>query len=351
MQSGTGRIAVSELAAALGLEYRGNGAIEIIGLAPLTDAGSGHLTFLAQAKYRQALRETKASVVIVSEQFADECSAPALLISSQPYVSYAQASRWFDPAPKPVVGIHPSAVVAASAKIGDQVSIAANVVLGENVSIGAKSVIGAGCVIAANTSLGEYTLLHPRVVIYHAVSIGNYVVIHSGAVIGADGFGFAPSKQGWVKIHQNGGVTIGNHVEIGANTCIDRGAIANTEIADGVIIDNQVHIAHNVKIGEQTAIAACVGIAGSTVIGKRCTIAGMVGIADHLVIADDSHFTGMATVTRSIEAGGVYSSGGVIEDSRSWRRNALRFQQLEDMHQRLKKLEKQLLSQSEENND
>jgi UDP-3-O-[3-hydroxymyristoyl] glucosamine N-acyltransferase len=344
-------IAVSELAAALGLEYRGDGAIEINGLAPLIDAGSGHLTFMAQAKYRPALRDTQASAVIVSEQFAAECSAPALLISSQPYVSYAQASRWFDPAPKPVVGIHPSAVVPASAIIGEQVSIAANVVIGENVSIGAHSVIGAGCVIGANSSIGEHALLHPRVVIYYGICIGHHVVIHSGTVIGADGFGFAPSKQGWVKIHQNGAVKIGNHVEIGANTCIDRGAIANTEIADGVIIDNQVHIAHNVKIGEQTAIAACVGIAGSTVIGKRCTIAGMVGIADHLVIADDSHFTGMATVTRSIDTGGVYSSGGIIEDSRSWRRNALRFQQLEDMHQRLKKLEKHFLSHPEADND
>jgi UDP-3-O-[3-hydroxymyristoyl] glucosamine N-acyltransferase len=264
------------------------------------------------------------------------------LVSDNPYKSYAQASRWFDPAPVAVIGIHPSAVIDPSAKLGANISIGANVVIAAQASVGANSVIGAGCVIGANSQLGENCLLHPRVVIYHGVSIGNQVVIHSGAVIGSDGFGFAPSKEGWIKIYQNGGVRIGNNVEIGANTCIDRGAIENTVIADGVIIDNLVHIAHNVSIGEQSAIAACVGIAGSTTMGKRCTVAGMVGIADHLIIADDSHFTGMSTITRSIDKAGVYSSGGILEDTRSWRRNAMRFHKLDDMHQRLKKLEKQL---------
>jgi UDP-3-O-[3-hydroxymyristoyl] glucosamine N-acyltransferase len=341
------RIAVGELAASLGLEFRGDGAIEIFGMAPLAKAKPGHLTFLAQAKYRQELHQTQASAVILSAEFADECPAPAVLISPTPYVTFAQASRYFDPAPVAAPGIHPSAVIAPTASVGKNVSIAANVVIAEHASIGDNSIIGAGCVVGANSTIGQQCLLHPSVVIYHGVTIGNHVIIHSGAVIGSDGFGFAPSRQGWVKIHQNGGVKIGNHVEIGANTCIDRGAIEDTVIADGAIIDNLVHIAHNVQIGEQTAIAACVGIAGSTQIGKRCTIAGMVGIADHLVIADDSHFTGMTTVTRSVDVGGTYSTGGILEDTRSWRRNAVRFQQLDDMYQRLKKVEKQLAAFSD----
>jgi UDP-3-O-[3-hydroxymyristoyl] glucosamine N-acyltransferase len=346
------RIAVGELATALGLQCRGDASVELIGMAPLATAQAGQLTFMASAKYRQTLLQTQATAVIVSEAFAADCPAPIILVSDNPYKSYAQASRWFDPAPTPVIGIHPSAVIDPSVKLGANVSIAANVVIAAHASIGANTVIGAGCVIGANSQLGENCLLHPRVVIYHGVSIGNHVLIHSGTVIGSDGFGFAPSKEGWIKIYQNGGVRIGSHVEIGANTCIDRGAIENTVIADGVIIDNLVHIAHNVSIGEQSAIAACVGIAGSTTMGKRCTVAGMVGIADHITIADDSHFTGMSTVMRSIEKPGVYSSGGILEDTRSWRRNAMRFHKLDEMHQRLKKLEQQLsLSADTTDND
>lgn len=336
------RIIVADLAAALGLQCRGDSQLELTGLAPLATAQSGHLTFVAGAKYRQTLVQTKATAVIVSEEFVNDCPAPAVLISENPYKSYAEASRWFDPAPTSPPGIHPSATIDSTGRLGANVSIAANVVIAPNVVIGANTVIGAGCVVGANTQIGDNCLLHPCVVIYHGVNIGNSVIIHSGTVIGSDGFGFAPSKQGWIKIHQNGGVSIGNNVEIGANTCIDRGAIENTVIADGVIIDNLVHIAHNVKIGEQTAIAACVGIAGSTTIGKRCTVAGMVGIADHLTIADDTHFTGMSTITRSIDSSGVYSSGGILEDTRSWRRNAMRFHKLDEMYQRLKKLEKQV---------
>ncbi|KKK52337.1 hypothetical protein LCGC14_3105920, partial [marine sediment metagenome] len=239
-------------------------------------------------------------------------------------------------------GVHPSAVVAASAQIGGGTSIGPNAVLGEDVVIGANSRIGAGVSISDGTVIGDNCRISANVSIYHGVTIGSQVTIHSGAVIGADGFGFAHSEGRWVKIYQLGGVVIGNRVEIGACTTIDRGALEDTVIEDGVILDNHVQIAHNVRIGENTAMAGCSGVSGSTVIGKNCIFAGQSGVVGHVTLCDGVHLTGGTIVTKSLTEPGSYSSGTAFSKSEDWRKNAVRFNQLDDLARRVRQLEKKL---------
>jgi UDP-3-O-[3-hydroxymyristoyl] glucosamine N-acyltransferase len=238
-----------------------------------------------------------------------------------------------------VAGIHPSAVIDPSARIAASATVGAYCVIGADVVIGENTVLGAHCVVGAGCIIGARSFFHANVTLYHHVVLGNNVVIHGGAVIGADGFGFAPDGQRWQKIHQLGGVVIGDNVDIGANTCIDRGALDDTVIGNNVIIDNLVQIAHNVKIGNGTAIAACVGIAGSTEIGQHCTIAGAVGIVGHLRIADRVHITAKSLVTGSISKSGSYSSGTALTETKAWRKNAVRFSQLDALFQRVRALE------------
>ncbi len=266
------------------------------------------------------------------------------LIVDNPYLSYALLTALFDPAPSVAVGVHESAVIDASAELGSDVCIGANVTIGAGVSIASGTQIGSGCQIGDHCQIGENSCLQANVTLYHGVSVGNRVTLHSGCVIGADGFGFAPSADGWVKIHQIGGVVIGDDVEIGACTTVDRGALDDTVIGRGVIIDNQVQIAHNVQIGENTAIAGCTGIAGSTQIGRNCTIAGAVSIVGHLTIADGVHISVNTLVNKSITQAGSYSSGTVASATKVWRRNAVRFGQLDQMAQRLSELEKRASS-------
>ncbi|HUH37570.1 MAG TPA: UDP-3-O-(3-hydroxymyristoyl)glucosamine N-acyltransferase [Spongiibacteraceae bacterium] len=332
---------LGQLAELLGVECRGDAATVITGLATLAAAQPGQLSFLANRQYLADLRVTRASAVIVAAEFAGDAPC-ACLVSAQPYLSFARASALFDTAPAEVAGIHPSAVVdpgaelAADVSIGPGAVIGAGAVIGEGVCIGAHTVVGPDCRVGAGSRL------HARVTLYHRVRIGAQCVIHSGAVLGADGFGFAPGPQGWEKVHQLGGVWIGDGVEIGANTTIDRGALDDTVIGDGVIIDNLVQIAHNVRIGDGSAIAGCVGIAGSAVIGKRCTIAGGAGIVGHVEIADGVHVTGMTMITGSIAERGSWSSGTTMDTTRNWRRNAVRFAQLDKMARRLARLEARL---------
>jgi UDP-3-O-[3-hydroxymyristoyl] glucosamine N-acyltransferase len=332
-----------ELAKQLDAEYMGSLAAEttvVKGLASLQGAKPDELTFLAREDYAKYLPECRAAAVIVSEKMTTECSIPLLKVKN-PYLAYAKASALFNHRAGITPGIHSSAIIDASVKIGSSVYIGSRVVIESGVVIGAGSVIHSGCVIGANTRIGEGCLLHANVTLYDGLVLGDRVLIHSGAVIGADGFGFAPKPEsGWEKIHQLGGVRIGNHVEIGANTTIDRGAIEDTVIEDGVIIDNQVQIAHNVYIGKNTAIAACTGIAGSTNIGANCTIAGAVGIVGHLTIVDNVHVTAMTLVTGSIDQPGSYSGGTPVLPTKEWRRSAIRFGQLEEIVKRLKALEK-----------
>jgi UDP-3-O-[3-hydroxymyristoyl] glucosamine N-acyltransferase len=338
---------LGQLAQLLELECRGDTARKITGLATLSSASEGKLGFLANPRYQNDLRSTSASAVILAAEMADDCPVDCL-ISTNPYLSFAKATALFNTATSQKSGIAASAVISTSATVGVDVSIGANAVIGEGVVIGDNTVIGAGSVIGDNSKVGKDCLLHANVTICHGVSIGDRVILHSGSVLGSDGFGFSPAPKeqreqgkGWIKIHQLGGVVVGNDVEVGANTVIDRGALDNTTIGNGVIIDNLVQIAHNVVIGDNTAIAGCTGIAGSTEIGSNCTIAGCVIINGHITIAEGTHITGGTIVTKSITKAGSYSSGSlVLQESRSWRRNAVRASQLDDMYKRLVELEK-----------
>lgn len=332
-----------QLAEHLVAEYVGADAAQanvVRGLAPLRSAKPDDLTFLSRADYAKYLPECRAAAVIVSDKLQLECSVPLLKVKNS-YLAYAQVSALFDRRPRIQPGIDASASIDPSATLDPSVAIGPRVVIGAGVSIAAGTEVNAGCVIGPNTRIGKDCLLQANVTLYHGAVLGDRVLIHGGAVIGADGFGFAPKPGGgWQKIHQLGVVRIGNDVEIGANSTIDRGAIEDTVIEDGVIIDNQVQIAHNVKIGKNTAIAACTGIAGSTTIGANCTIAGAVGIVGHLTIVDNVHITAMTLVTGSIDQPGSYSSGTHLLPTQEWRRSAVRFGQLDEMAKRLKKLEK-----------
>ncbi|WP_339339633.1 UDP-3-O-(3-hydroxymyristoyl)glucosamine N-acyltransferase [uncultured Oceanicoccus sp.] len=333
---------LAELAELLSVKYVGDAELVISGLATLANAGAGQLSFLANPKYKKALATTRAEAVIVAADM--EGVGPAnRLISDNPYLTYAKASQLFAASSLPQTGIHPSAVISPSASIDPSAYIGANVTIAEHAVIGAATVINAGCVIGNNTVLGEACLLHANVSLYHDVSLGNRVIVHSNTVIGSDGFGFAPSPDrdqgGWVKIAQLGGVVVGDDVEIGAGCTIDRGALDDTRIGDRVILDNQIQIAHNVELGVNTAIAGCVAIAGSTKVGKNCTIAGGAAITGHLTIADSVHITAFTLVTKSIAKAGTYSSGTPMQENRIWRRNAVRFSQLDEIAKRLSDLE------------
>jgi UDP-3-O-[3-hydroxymyristoyl] glucosamine N-acyltransferase len=336
---------LAALAELLNVTYVGDAKTLISGLATLASAGPGQLSFLANSKYQKTLKSTLAGAVIVAPDMVTSCPSHCL-VSEQPYLTYARASQLFEVLDNDRGGIHPSAVIDSSATIATTATIAANVVIGKNVVIGAAVVIGPGCVIGNNSTIDEGGLLHANVSVYHGVLIGRSVVIHSGTVIGSDGFGFAPSPDteigGWVKIAQLGGVKIGDNVEIGAGCTIDRGALDDTVIGDRVILDNQIQIAHNVEIGDNTGIAGCSAIAGSTKIGKNCTIAGGVAIIGHLTIGDNVHFTARSLITKSVEKPGAYSSGAPMQDTKSWRRNAVRFMQLDNIAKRLSDVERKL---------
>lgn len=330
---------LKDIASYLGAELRGDPNCEIRGLQSLERAGAGQLSFLASKNYEMQLASTQAEAVIVEEYFAAGLKCHALVVAD-PYLAYARISAWFAKQPSTNAGIHPSAVVAKSAIIAADACIGAQVTIGEDVHIGSGVSIGPACVIGDGTRIGADTTLHANVSVYHDVVIGSAVVVHSGAVIGADGFGFAPDGGKWVKVHQLGSVEIGDRVEIGACTTIDRGALGNTVIADGVILDNHVQIAHNVRVGENTAMAAYAGIAGSTRVGKNCVFAGQSGAVGHVEIGDGVIATARCTLSKSISKPGSYSSGLLMSETEKWRKNAARFSQLDDIARRLRRLEK-----------
>lgn len=330
---------LGELADKLALDCIGDREVVITGLATLASASQGQLSFLANPKYQKDLLGTKASAVIVSAEVAACCPTNAL-VAANPYLSYAQTSQLFDSRCVAQGSIHHSAVVSTTAKLAPNVSIAANAVIGEHVTIAANTSIGAGVVIGDYSVVGEDCLLHANVTVYHGVTLGDRVTLHSGCVIGSDGFGFAPSPTGYIKIAQLGGVKVGCDVEIGAGTTIDRGALDDTLIGNGVIIDNQVQVAHNVQVGDNTAIAGKAGIAGSTIIGKQCTLAGGVGLVGHITIADKVHITAHTVVSKSITKAGSYSSGTGMQETSAWRKSAVRITQLDDIAKRLQRLEK-----------
>ncbi|MFJ4392349.1 UDP-3-O-(3-hydroxymyristoyl)glucosamine N-acyltransferase [Pseudomonas soli] len=332
---------LGQLAEALGAELKGPEALEITGLATLQEAVSGQLSFLANKQYRKFLDDSTASAVLLKAEDAEGFAGNALIVAD-PYLAYARISHLFDPKPKAVAGIHPSAVVAEDAQVDTSASIGPFAVVESGARIDANVTVGAHCFIGARCVIGEGGWLAPRVTLYHDVTIGKRVVIQSGAVIGGEGFGFANEKGIWRKIAQIGGVTLGDDVEIGVNTAVDRGALSDTRIGDGVKLDNQIQIAHNVQVGDHTAMAACVGISGSTRIGKHCMIAGGVGMVGHIDVCDNVFVSGMTMVTRSITEPGGYSSGTAMQPLAEWRKSAARIRQLDEMSKRLQQLEKRV---------
>ena len=321
-------------------ELRGDAQVVIRRLNSLSAATAGDLAFLASKAYRRQLAGNGASAVILSPADAEGFDGNAL-VHSNPYAAYARLSALFETRLPARGGVHSTAVVDVSASLGADVAVGPYAVIAAGVVIGDGTEIGAGCHIGADSEIGEGGLLHPGVTLYHGVSIGRRVVIHSGAVIGADGFGFANDAGRWVKIHQIGGVEIGDDVEIGASTTIDRGALGNTVIGNNVIIDNLVQIAHNVRIGDHSALAGCAAIAGSTVVGRHCVLAGGAGLVGHIELCDGVTVTARSMITRSIDKPGTYSSGTPFEDNASWKRNAVRFGRLDELARRLGNLEKQ----------
>ena len=298
----------------------------------LTTANDAQLSFLADPHYISSLTNTQAAAVFVPVEYRDQVPAASIaLIVAAPYLAYASASQLFA-RQIPCAGIHSSAVIADSAVIGEEVTIGPFCVIGDNVRIGARSRLDAHVVVEPYSSIGTDCLIKSQVVIGHDCIIGSHVRLHAGVSIGSEGFGFAPTSNpsvtGWERIAQLGRVIIGDHVRIGSQTCIDRGAIDDTVIGNHVIIDNLVQVAHNVRIGDGTAIAAQTAIAGSTSIGKRCIIGGAVGITGHINITDDVTLSGMTMVTKSIKVAGSYSSGTAAMPTAKWRRAAVRFRQL-----------------------
>lgn len=349
----TVRHTLGVLAQRLGAELQGGDPeAGITTLATLGSAGSGSLSFFANPRYLKQLQQTSAEAVLVRPEFVSECPVAAL-VSDDPYLAFARASQLFDWRLPVRSGIHATAVIADSARLAPDVEIGPHVVIGEQVEIASGVCIGAGTVVGRECRIGDNTRLEANVTLYPNVRLGRHVLVHSGAVLGSDGFGFARSPQGWEKICQLGGVVVGDRVEIGAGVTIDRGALDDTRIEAGVKLDNQIQIAHNVILGRDSAIAGCTAVAGSTRIGERCTIAGMVGITGHLEIADDTHVTAMSLVSKSITRPGAYSSGTGLEPHQQWKRNVVRFRQLDDLARRVRKIEQAVeqISTEGQNND
>jgi UDP-3-O-[3-hydroxymyristoyl] glucosamine N-acyltransferase len=336
---------LEQLANIIGAVVNGDASHTVNSLATLENATSTQVAFLSNGKYRQQLIKTKAGVVILHPNALDDCKTNALVVND-PYLAYAKIAQLLDNTPAPAADIHPSAVISTSAVIGENVSIGANAIIEDNAELADNVSIGAGCFIGKNAKVGNATKLWANVSIYHQVIIGEHCLIQANTVIGSDGFGYAPASQDkqqfWHKIPQLGSVIIGNNVEIGASTTVDRGALDNTEIHDGVILDNQIQIAHNVIIGQNTAIAACSVIGGSTVVGKHCIIAGLVGINGHMTIPDGCTLTAMAMVTKSIKEPGIYSSGMPAAPNKDWHKTNARMKKLDSIFSRIKVLEKQL---------
>lgn len=330
---------VKELAECLGGQWQGQHDYRVNAIADITEAGPLDVAFVARKRYEYYLQSAKAGIVIVHPGVEVPDGANVIRVDD-PYLAYAKVSGLFSERPSIKAGIHATAIIDPTAKIAGSACIGPNCVIEAGAEVGEHCELYPGVYIGAGTRVGDNCLLYANVVVYHGVLIGSYTTIHSATVVGSDGFGFAPSENGWVKIHQLGGVRIGNNVEIGASCTIDRGALHDTCIDDGVIIDNQVHIAHNVEIGKNSAIAGCSGIAGSTKIGANCTVGGFCAINGHVTLSDDVHINGGSVVTKSLSAPGAYASGTPLQEVRLWRKNSVRTGQLDEWVGRIKKLEK-----------
>jgi UDP-3-O-[3-hydroxymyristoyl] glucosamine N-acyltransferase len=323
-----GDFSLGDLAVRFGLLLRGEPDLRVSRVATLSHAEAGALSFLANPRYRKQMQSTRATVVLVGPDHAADCPVAAL-IDPNPYLAYARIANVLHPPAPSEAGIHSSAVVSASAHIADSASVGPLAVIEDEAQIGERVFVGPGCIVQRGAHIGADSRLMARVNVCAGVRIGRRCILHAGAVVGADGFGFAPDAGTWVKVPQVGSVQIGDDVEIGANTTIDRGAIDDTVLKHGVKLDNQIQVGHNVTIGAHTAIAGCVGISGSTTIGERCMIGGGVGIAGHLTIADDVVVTGCSLVSASIRNAGSYSSGMPAVETRMWRRMVAHLRRLD----------------------
>ncbi len=334
---------LKSLADNLGISFRGDADYCVESIAPLTSAKANQLTFISNQKFRSELEKSQAGIIVVTEDDVPFCREDSnLLIAKDPYLAYAKLAQLMDTTPKSAEGIHPTAVIASDAHLGNNVSVGAHAVIESGAKIGDNAIIGAGCFIGKNSEIGADTQLWANVSIYHNVKIGTQCLIQSSTVIGGDGFGYANERGRWVKIPQTGGVIIGNNVEIGACTCIDSGALDPTVIEDNVIIDNLCQIAHNVHIGTGTAVAGGVVMAGSLKVGRYCLIGGASVINGHMEICDQVNITGMGMVMRPITEPGVYSSGIPLQTNKEWRKTAALTMDIQSMHKRLKALEKKL---------
>ncbi|MEY4475907.1 MAG: UDP-3-o-[3-hydroxymyristoyl] glucosamine N-acyltransferase [Pseudomonadota bacterium] len=334
-------IRLADLAQQLDAQMHGDGDIVITGIASMHSAEPSHITFLSNSRYREQLATCNAGAVVLTQADLPFCKAASLVVKN-PYFTYARMAQIMDTTPQPAQDIAPSAVISPQAILGGRVSIGANAVIESGVVLGDNVVIGAGCFIGKNTHIGADSRLWANVSIYHEVTIGKSCLIQSGTVIGADGFGYANDRGNWIKIPQLGSVHIGDRVEIGACTTIDRGALDDTIIGNGVIIDNQCQIAHNVVIGDNTAVAGGVIMAGSLKIGRYCMIGGASVINGHMEICDKVTITGMGMVMRPITEPGLYSSGIPLQPNKAWRKTAALMMNIDRINKRLKAVERKV---------
>ena len=335
------RIDLGALVRDLGGELMGDAAIPISGIRTLMAAGPNDISFLSNSKYRHQLSSTRAAAVILAPRDQDATTLPRI-VSDNPYAYMAKVSALFHEPLRPPSGIHPSAVVDASARIAPDAAIGPHTVIAAQAVIGAGVVIEAGCYVGNAVDIGAETHLHAGVLIYPHCRLGQRGIVHSGVVIGADGFGLAPEDGRWLKVPQIGRVVIGDDVEIGANTTIDRGTFEDTVIEDGVKLDNQIQIAHNVRIGAHTAIAACVGIAGSTLIGKHCIIGGAAMFVGHIEVTDGVTISGGTLVSKSIATPGTYTAMWAAAPHREWLKTVAQLKRLESLTRRVHELEEKI---------
>jgi len=334
-------LTLAEVANIVNGEVVGDSEHIVTHVSSLETATDKSITFLSSSKFVNQLSTTLAGCVLLSKEhnLSKEMNC---VFCKDPYLAYALVSQALDESPLPATSISDTADLAASAEIGENVSIGAHSVIAKNCKIGKGVVIGPNCFVGEGCIIGDNSLIHANVSIYHRVYIGDFCILHSGVVLGSDGFGYANDNGRWIKIPQTGSLVLGNHVEIGANSCIDRGALNNTEIGNGVKIDNMCHIAHNVSIGDNTAMAGFSAIAGSAKVGESCQLGGRSSILGHLEIAAGTHLTAGTLVSKSNKKSGVFSSGMAAEENKSWKRNVARFKQLDNMAKRIKLLEKRL---------
>jgi UDP-3-O-[3-hydroxymyristoyl] glucosamine N-acyltransferase len=334
-------VSLGELAVRFGCELHGNPDTLIDSVAALAEAHGRALSFLAISRYRRQLAHTRAAAVVLQASAVAECPV-ASLVCENPYATYARIAAWLHPGPAVSAGVHSSATVEAGAHVDPTAYVGPGVVIGAGARIGARAFIGPHCVIAPGVDVAEDVRLVANVTLCERVRLAARVLVQPGAVLGGDGFGFAAERGAWVKVPQLGGVRVEADVEIGANTTIDRGAIGDTVIEEGVKLDNQIQIGHNVRVGAHTIMAACAGVSGSVTIGRRCMIGGAVGIAGHLSICDDACVTGNSFVSHSITRPGVYSSGIPTAEAGRWRRIVARVKRIDSWAARLKKVERQM---------